>query len=75
MVKVNRMIRKKLKTTKQLQKEHIDVAMQEFFSRGGRIKKINPFGKNNTVKDDNEDYNDDYSWIESTSPIALRKSH
>ena len=74
MVKVNRMIRKKLKTTKQLQKEHINVAMQEFFSRGGRIKKINPFENINTFKNDKEDYDDDYSWIESTSPIALRKS-
>ena len=69
-VKVNRMNRNNLKTSKQLQKEHINCAMKEFFSRGGRIKKINTFDRSFSYDDDS----DDYSWMEATNTIALRKS-
>jgi hypothetical protein len=67
------------KSRNRIEREHLNAAMEEFFARGGRVKKINgieSFDSNQKTNDFNdEDYFADYSSIESTCSLPLNKSH
>ena len=51
----------------QVDREQLNAAMQEFFSRGGRIKKINPV-EANSGKEEESHLQEDFALFNEFSP-------
>ncbi len=64
-------------TQSRIPREQLNAAMEEYFSRGGRIKKVKIFeiekSQNNYHEFEDEIY-DDYSPIEFSNSMPLRRS-
>ena len=62
-----------------IKREQLNSAMEEFLSRGGRIKKIDDFSSKQLTSDrqDQDDYTQflDYSSIETSNDVPFRSRH
>ncbi|MBU2510168.1 hypothetical protein KJ966_02480 [bacterium] len=74
------MAKKVNKRNKELRREQINTALEEFFSRGGRIKKINASDLKYSVNDSTDQQDDlsitaDFSQIEAPVYTPFPKGH